>query len=206
MAIGPLTNVALAVLLDPGFASALRSLVIMGGVFAGTTGFAQMPGECNVWSDPEAAAVVLQSGIVASSVGLDVTQQVRVSRETATAMSDDPHPFTSFAGRYTAAWIEHLAATENTSITSCPLQDPLAVAAVTQPELLTLIDAHLEVQLDNAAWGVFAADLPARRGGREGQRQGRHRRRRVGLRRALLVLPPQAVETPSDPAIEGENL
>ncbi|HEY0237616.1 MAG TPA: nucleoside hydrolase [Friedmanniella sp.] len=83
VAIGPLTNVALAMLLDPGLAGALGRLVIMGGVFAGTTGSSQMPGEFNVWSDPEAARVVLQSGVVASWVGLDVTRQVRMSRDAA---------------------------------------------------------------------------------------------------------------------------
>ena len=74
MAIGPLTNVALAMLLEPTFAESLADLVIMGGVFAGTTGSADLPGEFNVWSDPHAARIVLQSGVVATWVGLDVTR------------------------------------------------------------------------------------------------------------------------------------
>lgn len=165
VAIGPLTNVALAMLLDPGFAAGLGALVIMGGVFAGTTGFSQMPGEFNVWSDPDAAAVVLQSGVLASWVGLDVTRQVRISRTDAEAMATDEHPFTSFAGRYTVAWIDHLARTEDPGVSSCPLHDPLAVAAVTRPDLLTFTEAHLEVQREGPARGVLAADLPARPGG-----------------------------------------
>ena len=96
--------------LDPAFAAGLKDLVIMGGVFAGTTGSIEMPGEFNVWSDPEAARIVLESGVVARWVGLDVTRQVRLTRAEAQVMAADPHPFVSFAGRYSVAWIDHLAA------------------------------------------------------------------------------------------------
>lgn len=158
VAVGPLTNVALALLLEPDFAASLRDLVIMGGVFAGTTGLADMPGEFNVWSDPEAARIVLQSGVAATWVGLDVTRQVRLTRDAAQAMAADPRPFVAFAGTYSVAWIDHLAAGEDVGVTSCALHDPLAVAAVSRPELLTLADAHLQVQLDGVARGVMVAE------------------------------------------------
>lgn len=158
VAVGPLTNVAMAMALDPGFANALGGLVVMGGVFAGSTGARSMPGEFNVWSDPEAARIVLQSGVVGRWVGLDVTRQVRLSRAEAEAMSEDPHPFTAFAGTWSTAWIDHLAATSEPGVDSCALHDPLAVAAVTRPDLLEFVDAHLEVQLDGVARGVVVAD------------------------------------------------
>lgn len=158
VAVGPLTNVALAMALDPGFAGALGALVVMGGVFAGSTGARSMPGEFNVWSDPEAARIVLQSGLVGRWVGLDVTRQVRLSRAEAQEMSEDPHPFTAFAGTWSTAWIDHLAATSEPGTDSCALHDPLAVAAVTRPDLLEFADAHVEVQLDGAARGVVVAD------------------------------------------------
>ncbi|SDS47749.1 Inosine-uridine nucleoside N-ribohydrolase [Friedmanniella luteola] len=158
VAVGPLTNVALAMALDPDFAGALGGLVVMGGVFAGSTGARGMPGEFNVWSDPEAARIVLQSGVVARWVGLDVTRQVRLHRTEAQAMADDPHPFTVFAGRYSLAWIDHLAATSEPGTGSCALHDPLAVAAVSRPDLLDFVDAHVEVQLDGVARGVVVAD------------------------------------------------
>jgi inosine-uridine nucleoside N-ribohydrolase len=161
VAVGPLTNVALAMLLEPGFAASLRGLVVMGGVFAGTTGAADMPGEFNVWSDPEAARVVLQSGVRATWVGLDVTRQVRLTRAQAQAMAADPRPFVAFAGSWSQAWIDHLAAGEDVGVNSCALHDPLAVAAVSRPELLTLADAHLEVQLDGVARGVVVAERAA---------------------------------------------
>ena len=105
----------------------------MGGVFAGTTGSIEMPGEFNVWSDPEAARIVLESGVVARWVGLDVTRQVRLTRAEAQVMAADPHRFVSFAGQYSVGWIDHLAQTVDPDTDSTPLHDPLAVAAVDPP-------------------------------------------------------------------------
>ena len=157
VAVGPLTNVAMAMLLEPAFAESLGDLVIMGGVFAGATGSADRPGEFNVWSDPAAARIVLQSGRMATWVGLDVTRRVRLSRREAEGMAADAHPFTAFAGRYSVAWIDHLKATADPATESCPLHDPLAVAAVSRPELLTFAEVNLDVQLDGVTRGVMVA-------------------------------------------------
>jgi purine nucleosidase len=153
-----LTNVAMAMLLEPAFAGSLADLVIMGGVFAGTTGSADLPGEFNVSSDPAAARIVGQSGVMATWVGLDVTRRVRMTRREAAEMAADPHPFTAFAGRYSVAWIDHLRAIDDPATDSCPLHDPLAVAAVTRPDLLTLTEVNLEVQREGVARGVMVAD------------------------------------------------
>lgn len=50
---------------------------------------------------------------MATWVGLDVTPRVRLSRREAEDMAADPHPFTAFAGRYSAAWIDNLIATDD---------------------------------------------------------------------------------------------
>ena len=77
--IGPLTNVARA-LADPVVAAAVREVVAMGGVYLEQTNVAAMPGEYNFWCDPEAAQVVLESGVPLRLVGLDVTRRVRLTR------------------------------------------------------------------------------------------------------------------------------
>ena len=84
----------------------------MGGVFAGSTGSIDMPGEFNVWSDPEAARIVLESGVVARGWAWTSPGRFGSPATEAQAMAADPHPFTSFAGRYSVAWIDHLAQTE----------------------------------------------------------------------------------------------
>lgn len=161
IAVGPLTNLALAMRLDPRFAPALKSLVIMGGVFLGRTGTAGMPGEFNVWSDPEAAQIVLGSGVRARWVGLDVTRRVRLTRAEAQVMAASPRPYESFAGEYAVGWIDHLRGVGDDA-ESCALHDPLAVAAVTRPGLLTFEPANLEVETGDRFRGAVLTDLGSR--------------------------------------------
>ena len=168
VAVGPLTNVALAMRLDPHFAGSLKRLVVMGGVFEGQTNNAAMPGEFNIWCDPEAAAVVLDSGISARWVGLDVTLQVRVERTQALEMAGSDRAFTAFAGEYTVAWIDHLAEVDEPGVTSCAMHDPLAVAAVTSPDILRWHDAHVAVSTADLTRGVMVSDFRCTGSGPDG--------------------------------------
>jgi inosine-uridine nucleoside N-ribohydrolase len=161
IAVGPLTNVALAMRLEPRFAASLKALVIMGGVFLGRTNAAGMPGEFNVWSDPEAAQIVLTSGIQARWVGLDVTRRVRLTRGEAESMAASRRAFESFAGRYSVAWIDHLGGTGDPAA-SCALHDPLAVAAASRAELVTFRPAFLQVETGDLFRGAIVTDLGAR--------------------------------------------
>jgi purine nucleosidase len=71
---GPLTNVATAVLADPGIAKLYKEVVLMGGAFL-VPGNAARWGEANIWHDPEAAQVVFDAGWPVTAVGLDVTDK-----------------------------------------------------------------------------------------------------------------------------------
>src|SRR4051812_18411172 len=77
---GPLTNVAIAVLADPGIAKLYKKVVLMGGAFL-ARGNAARWGEANIWHDPEAAQVVLDAGWDVTAVGLDVTDRTMLSQE-----------------------------------------------------------------------------------------------------------------------------
>lgn len=163
VAIGPLTNVARALASDPRVAGAAREIVVMGGVFLEQTNVAAMPGEYNFWCDPGAAQAVLTAGAAVRLVGLDVTRRVRLTRADARALATGGGEFGRLAAVHTEAWIDFQARTkprDELERDSCALHDPLAVAVVTRPELVTWQDAHVAVETaGRVTRGVAIADL-----------------------------------------------
>ncbi len=162
VAIGPLTNVARAVALEPRFVGAVHEVVVMGGVYLEQTNVAAMPGEYNFWCDPGAAQAVLESGVPLRLVGLDVTRRVRLSRADAADL-DRGGAFGRLAARHTLAWIdfqERAKPREELEQDSCALHDPLAVAVVSHPELVSWQEAHVAVETQSRVTrGVAVADL-----------------------------------------------
>lgn len=88
IAVGPLTNVALAVSLEPLIAQNVLELVIMGGA-ATVPGNASPLAEANIHNDPEAASIVLHAGFPLTMVGLDVTHKSVMSPEFVEALKRD---------------------------------------------------------------------------------------------------------------------
>src|SRR5690606_10315046 len=79
VATGPLTNVALALSLEPDLAKRLKRVSVMGG--ATTVGNVTAAAEFNVWADPEAARIVFASGADVVLADLDLTHQFLIDRE-----------------------------------------------------------------------------------------------------------------------------
>ncbi|MGO1855284.1 MAG: nucleoside hydrolase, partial [Microbacteriaceae bacterium] len=151
IAIGPLTNIAAAINLDPRVATHVKEVVIMGGVFTHSTNRLSMPGEFNFWVDALAARAVVRSGAPIRLIGLDVTERVRLTRDHAAQMAASGRSFGAFAGEATVAWIDANAKRhprDLEALGSCAMHDPLAVAAISRPDLLTWRDARVDVVAD----------------------------------------------------------
>jgi purine nucleosidase len=90
LAVGPLTNLALALQLDPGIATQVREVVVMGGAFGihGALGNVTPAAEANMHGDPDAADIVFGAPWKVSIVGLDVTHETVMTTAFLAALRD----------------------------------------------------------------------------------------------------------------------
>lgn len=161
VAIGPLTNIAIALLLEQRIKTAVKELVMMGGVFFSTMYSRDKPGEFNVFTDPEAARTVLRSGVPQRWIGLDCTLKVRLSMADALQLKESESSFATFAGEATVKYIDHQAVRfpGRPKTDSVPMHDPLAVAVVSRPEICQYRDMAVSVVTgDSEARGVMIGD------------------------------------------------
>lgn len=162
VAIGPPTNVAIALLLEPRIKSAIRELVIMGGMFFGSMNSRDRPGETNVYTDPEAARAVLRSGIPQRWIGLDCTLKVRLSKADAGELKSAPLDFAAYAGDAASKYRDYYQTVRfpgRPRTDDIPIHDPLAVAVVSRPDLCEYKDMAVSVITgEGEARGVLIAD------------------------------------------------
>jgi purine nucleosidase len=141
LAIGPLTNVALAMLKEPRLATSLRHLTIMGGVLRGPDSLDLWVVEHNVVCDPEAAHVVLSSGAPMTLVPLDVTTRCNIRRDGVERLRAVGDPFHDAVAEQVDRY-PRFAERGSTY-----LHDPLAAAVVVEPGLVEMVPLNVAVEL-----------------------------------------------------------
>lgn len=141
--IGPLTNVAMAIRDHPREMAQLKGIVCMGSTFNGY-GRENAGIEHNIRLDPEAADIVLSSGIPLMLVGLNVTTQTSLTKAVVDEMADKGTPLAEFMAHMTRDWLGVVGRT----VTN--MHDPLAIAAAFRPDIVTTVPVTVEVSLEDA--------------------------------------------------------
>ena len=140
---GPMTNVALALRAAPDLAARIAGITFMGGgmSFGNRTSVA----EFNIWVDPEAAAIVVDSRVPLIMSGLDVTHRFQASEARIARLRANGNRtsalfadlLTEYSRAYRTLWKDFEGAA---------VHDPVAVLALTHPHLLTTRLGHLAIE------------------------------------------------------------
>lgn len=142
VAIGPLTNLALAIERDPGWSQRVAGIAIMGG--SAGAGNATPAAEFNIFADPEAAAKVFASGAKLTMCGLNLTHQLQTTDATVARLQTVATPLASLAAQ--AFTHLHDRMEQFVGDRSAALHDPCAVLAVTHPHLLVTAPRRVDVE------------------------------------------------------------
>jgi inosine-uridine nucleoside N-ribohydrolase len=158
---GPLTNVAQLLLARPDLHGRIREIVLMGGSTG--RGNTTPAAEFNIFVDPEAAAIVFESGLPVTMIGLNLTHQARATPEVlerVRALPGEPARAVAgwmafFGGRYERVHGEFAP----------PVHDPCTVALLIDPTLIRSVDTFVAVETEGR-WtrGATVVDLNGRLG------------------------------------------
>ena len=142
-AMGPMTNLALAMRKEPALAAHFGPVVVMGGARS-EGGNITASAEFNIWADPDAAAEVFASGCEMIVLGLDATHQVRATEDRIA----DIEAIGSAAADATASMLRFSQRIEREIVkgNSAPLHDPCTVAWLLKPELFETRPCRVEVE------------------------------------------------------------
>lgn len=159
--LGPLTNVAVALVKEPGILPKIRELVMMGGAIG--LGNITPAAEFNVYADPHAAHVVFESGVKLTMIGLDVTHTALATPARIEAIRAVGNPAARAVAGILARYAERNA--EAFGHAGAPLHDPCVIARILRPELFSGRHIRVDVELgSHLTVGRTVCDLHGRSG------------------------------------------
>jgi inosine-uridine nucleoside N-ribohydrolase len=146
VAVGPLSNIATALALDPSIRDAVDELVIMGG--AHSYGNVTASAEFNIWVDPEAAHMVFSAGFERLTlVTLDATHQALLTRPDCAALAALGTPAGTSAATLITRRIDAYSANHGAPVDqAAPVHDAVCTAYLVRPDIVTTRHLHVTVE------------------------------------------------------------
>lgn len=155
--LGPLTNIALALTLEPALPRHVKEIITMGGAYS-VPGNVTPAAEFNFFCDPEAAQQVIASGIPITLVGLDVTRIARLSRHSLVNATKRRTRLNQFLQDATAHVMDFYC--EREGYHGCSVHDALAMMVAIDPSFVGTKRVHVEVETEGKLTaGMSVADL-----------------------------------------------
>ena len=146
LCVGPMTNVALALLKRPSIARKVKRIISMGGAIH-YPGNATPQSEYNVYCDPEAFDIVIRAGIDFTLVPLDVTYKCIFTKEHLARIDKARDEIKEFVTDSTRFYKEFHASHQD--IHGCAINDPLAAALLIDSTLVTYRDYYVTIDLQS---------------------------------------------------------
>lgn len=140
---GPMTNLALAMKVEPKIINKIEEVVLMGGSY--TNGNVTPAAEFNIYSDPEAAYIVFNSSCQVKMFGLDVTRQVMVMPEVITRMDQINNKASTLFVKLMKVFNENQRKTFG--LAGGPLHDPVTIAYLINPDVVKLSYVNCEIDI-----------------------------------------------------------
>src|SRR5215211_2963324 len=154
--IGPLTNIAIAIRKEQRFAKAVKELVIMGGAIL-EHGNTTPQAEFNIYVDPHAAHIVFHSGIPITLIPLDVTHKCLLLQPHVDRLMQIASPISRFIRDAIEVYLKF---SSELGYAGSALHDPLTLATILAPELLTLKEYYVDVDISGGvSMGKTLADI-----------------------------------------------
>ena len=145
VATGPLTNVAMALKMEPKIIPHIEEIVFMGGSL--TNGNITPAAEFNILCDPEAAHIVLTSGIPTRMIGLNITRKVLVTEEVISRMEKIHNKASNMFVQLMRVFNANQLKTFG--LKAAPLHDPVTIACLIDESLCVYQDMNVEIDLSH---------------------------------------------------------
>jgi purine nucleosidase len=144
--LGPMTNIAAALIRAPSIAPRIKRIVAMGGGFF-EGGNTTPSAEFNIYVDPHAARVVFDAGIPITLIPLDCTHKALTTK----ARIDRFRAMANRAGPVIAAWLEFFERFDESKYGTegGPLHDPCVIAWLLKPELFAGRDVNVAIECES---------------------------------------------------------